>query len=289
MTGGRGVPGPRRGSRAVWVAVAAAGAVVAGAGAGPPRREGPPDSQAIPADDQTFRPTVLIRKGPAQGSGTVIASVGNETLILTAAHVVRGPGPLRVELHRYNLGRERAEDGEGWPLSVPAEVAATDPPADVAVVRIRGMGALPHVARIAPGDGEPARGTVVTSVGIDGGTHLSSWAAQVVGVVWFEQPGGGAERPFLLTTRAPEHGRSGGGLFLAGGELVGVCMGRTKMLREHRTGIFASTASIRQLLRDHDLDAAIVQAQIRRRTEDRLHARPAPRAPIHTTQARPPR
>ncbi|MGE5756573.1 MAG: trypsin-like peptidase domain-containing protein, partial [Planctomycetaceae bacterium] len=138
MTGGRGVPGPRRGSSAVWVAVVAAGAVVAGAGADPPPCEGSPDSQTIPADDQTFRPTVLIRKGPAQGSGTVIASVANETLILTAAHVVRGPGPLRVELHRYNLGRERAEDGEGWPLSVPAEVAATDPPADVAVVRIRG-------------------------------------------------------------------------------------------------------------------------------------------------------
>src|SRR5512144_797860 len=72
-------------------------------GASPPRV---PADRPVPADDGTFRPTVLIRRGTMQGSGTVIASVEGETLVLTAAHVVRGPGELRVELHRYNLGLE---------------------------------------------------------------------------------------------------------------------------------------------------------------------------------------
>ena len=80
-----------------------------------------------PDDDRTFRPTVIVRKKASQGSGTVIASVEGETLILTAAHVVEGTGPLWVELHRYNFGVEKSEPSAAWPLAVKAEVAATDP------------------------------------------------------------------------------------------------------------------------------------------------------------------
>jgi S1-C subfamily serine protease len=256
-------------------------AIVAGIGAGPAGRGGLPADRPIPSDDQTFRPTVLIRKGAAQGSGTVVASVPGETLVLTAAHVVEGSGPIRVELHRYNLGLERVEDGAHWPRGAWGEVVASDPTADVAVVRVRGIGALPYVARIAPGDGEPSRGTVVTSLGIDGGTQLSSWASRIDGVIWFAGEEGGDERPFLLTARSSVPGRSGGGLFLDNGELVGVCIGRTSMERGRWAGLFASTASIRQLLRDHDLDVAIAQARRRRPPEDR------PRVPITTTRARP--
>src|SRR4051812_15992052 len=77
---------------ACWVALVLAATVALAADA--PR----------PEDDGTFRPTVLVRKGRAQGSGTVIASDRAGSLVLTAAHVVEDPGPLRVELHRYNLG-----------------------------------------------------------------------------------------------------------------------------------------------------------------------------------------
>src|SRR5206468_7425107 len=38
--------------------------------------------RVVPDDDATFRPTVIVRKGNSQGSGTVIASVDGETLIL---------------------------------------------------------------------------------------------------------------------------------------------------------------------------------------------------------------
>src|SRR5262249_37676814 len=76
-------------------------------------------------DDRTFRPTILVRKGLSRGSGTVIASVDDEALILTASHVVREPGDLLIELHRYNFGLEAAErPGESWPRLVGAEVAA---------------------------------------------------------------------------------------------------------------------------------------------------------------------
>ncbi|WP_422927564.1 S1 family peptidase [Singulisphaera sp. PoT] len=226
-------------------------------------------------DAGTFRPTVLIRKGSAQGSGTVIASVPGETLVLTAAHVIEGQGALSIELHRYNLGLERSPAKGIWPRRVPAEVVARDRAADVAVLRVRKMIALPYVAKLRLENEEPTKGSVVTSVGIDLGTKLSSWSTRVAKVERFEIEGGGDDRLFLVTGKAPEHGRSGGGLFLENGELVGVCIGRSEALIKGKlVGIFASGASIRRLLHDHSLDETVVQA-----------AKETRRAPVTTTHA----
>ena len=91
----------------------------------------------LPSDDWTFRPTVVVRRGPSQGSGTIIASVEGETLVLTASHVIRESGPISVELHRYNLGLERMPAPPGaWPRPIAAELAAIDRAADLAVLRI---------------------------------------------------------------------------------------------------------------------------------------------------------
>ena len=78
-----------------------------------------------------------------------------QTLVLTAAHVLDAKGPVRIELHRYNLGMERKPATEGvWPRVINGKVAATDTAADLAVVRIERMGALPYVARLSHGDEE---------------------------------------------------------------------------------------------------------------------------------------
>ena len=142
------------------------------------------------ADDWTFRPTVVVRCGNGQGSGTIIASLDGVTLVLTAAHViVEGKRPIAVELHRYNLGLEKftskySKVAGKWPRSLPADrrrrsVRRPGPPAD------RGDDADALTSpRLAPGVEEPKPGTVVTSVGIDLGEHLSSWLAYVGGVGW---------------------------------------------------------------------------------------------------------
>ncbi len=102
----------------------------------------------IEADNWTFRPTVLVRHGSSQGSGTIIASLEGETLILTAAHVIRGRGPISVELHRYNLGIEQQPSIPGrWPRRVVAETVGSDSLSDLAVLRLRDTIALPFVAR----------------------------------------------------------------------------------------------------------------------------------------------
>ncbi len=219
----------------------------------------------LPSDDWTFRPTVVVRRGTSQGSGTIIASVDGETLVLTAAHVVGESGPISVELHRYNLGLERTPAPPGaWPRPIAAEVAAIDRAADLAVLRIESLGALPYVARLATARRELAVDSIVTSIGIDLGKHLSSWSTRLVEALWFELNDNREERLFFITARAPEHGRSGGGLFLPDGELVGVCIGHAELVRGRRRGVFASRESIRQLLADHDLTATIARSELRR-------------------------
>lgn len=236
-------------------------------------------------DDQTFRPTVIVRKGNSQGSGTIIASVDGETLVLTAAHVVQSPGVLQVEVHRYNMGVERALRPEGWPIRLPAETAASDTVGDVAVVRVRGRQALPFVARLAPPGSRLTRGSVVTSVGIDGGEKLDSWPARVLEVAWFgmatevvtsggrsfrvadvrprQDDLGNVERPFFITSRAPREGRSGGGLYLEGDRLVGVCVGRIEKPGTRSQGVFASCDTIHHLLHEHDLGEVVARSEAR--------------------------
>src|ERR1700679_49811 len=114
------------------------------------RRSAQPSTQRrapVPWDDRTYRPTVVVRRGTSQGSGTIIASVDGETLVLTAAHVVKAEGPVWVELHRYNLGMERQPATSGkWPRTLKASVAAVDTAADLSIVRIGKVAALPFVA-----------------------------------------------------------------------------------------------------------------------------------------------
>jgi S1-C subfamily serine protease len=267
--------GARR--RLVGVAIALAIA------AAPARADEPPPARTPPpGHDLTFRPTVIVRRGKHQGSGTVIASIPGESLVLTASHVLEGDGPLYIEVHRYNLGLERRQPAAGWPREVPARVVALDKAADLAVIRVTGFEAMPYVARIAPGPGEPPRGEAVVSVGIDLGETLASWGSRVFDYARIDMGNGGGPRPFLLVEKPPEHGRSGGGLFTTDGTVVGVCVGRAEVVRGRRFGVFASSESIRRILSEHDLEAAVARSAARRRP------RPAPSAPAPVPHPPPP-
>lgn len=218
----------------------------------------------LESDNLTFRPTVLIRHGSSQGSGTIIASLEADTLVLTASHVVRGTGPIYVEFHRYNLGIEKTSRNSGnWPHAVAVEVVASDATADLAILRIRDMVALPYVARLGAAENEPAPDAILTSVGIDLGSKLSSWRTPLVEVLWFELNDGGKDRPFLVTAKIPEHGRSGGGLFDKDGRLVGVCVGHAELVEGKRMGVFSSIENAHRLLEKHELTSVIARSEAR--------------------------
>jgi len=219
-------------------------------------------SRAICGDEPSRKadvvsPTVQLRNGNKTGSGTVFRSVQNDTLILTAAHVVNGGSDLKVEIHRHNLNPNTRNpmltEGGGWPKLVPATVEAIDSAADVALVRIRGMAPLPRVCRFDPNSPEPTVGNVLTSVGIDRSLHLTRWTTGIVGPTLFEVIPGEGKRRFTITTRFPEHGHSGGGLFRADGTVVGVCVGQlTLKPGVPKVGLFASVGSVRKLFDEYE-------------------------------------
>ena len=206
---------------------------------------------------EVVKPTVQLRNGQTRGSGTVIMSVPGETLILTAAHVVKDAAKIEVELHRHNLGYKvnTLTEGGGWPRLVPGKVVASDRGTDVAVVRVKGMVALPFVAKLDMKAEEPAKGDVMTSVGIDRALHLTRWQTTVQGPSTIDIKQGGKPAVFTITTRAPEHGRSGGGLFRDDGAVVGVCTGQLGSNKgDPKVGMFASMASIRRLLEENGIE-----------------------------------
>jgi S1-C subfamily serine protease len=227
----------------------------------------------------------MVRRGTSQGTGTIIASVDGETLVLTAAHVIRDRGPIVVELHRYNLGLERSTGSGSWPRMVHAVISANDAAADLAVLKIGRMGALPFVARLAHNAAAPAAGSEVTSIGIDLGTELAAWSSPVVETLSFKLNGSPEERQFLITEEIPEHGHSGGGLFGGGGELVGVCVGHAELVKGRRMGVFGSIESIRLMLDDHKLLAAIARSEARqaRKTGRTQRRDTAPGSPARTS------
>ena len=85
-------------------------------------------------------------------------------------------------------------------------------------------------------------------MGIDLGSKLSSWKTHLVEVLGLELNEGGTDRPFLVTARIPEHGRSGGGIFDKHGKLVGVCVGHAELVKGRRMGVFSSVENVRELL-----------------------------------------
>ena len=140
------------------------------------------------------------------------------------------------------------------------------------MLRIDQLGALPYVARLAGGPVEYPKGSAVVSVGIDLGTKLTSWTGRLVKSVSMAYNGNPEERRFLITNRTPEHGRSGGGLFLAGGELVGVCVGHAELVKGRELGVYSSLENVRLLLEDAKLTAVVAVSQRRSRRSNRLPA-----------------
>ena len=69
---------------------------------------------------------------------------------------------------------------------------------------------------------------------------------------------GGGDRRFLITDDPPEVGRSGGGLFLEDGTLVGVCLARAQLPAGRVWGMYAPASSVWVLLRSDRGLAAVV-------------------------------
>lgn len=177
---------------------------------GPPQtdRGAPPVHPQTRAMHATVRLRVEDTTGNSFGTGTIIDAHGGEALVMTCGHIFRdsgGRGRITVDLF-----------APGAPGPVSGELISYDLKQDIGLVAIRpGIQITPvpvagNTYQVRPGDR-------VFSIGCDRGENASLRESHVTAVNKYLGPAN------ITAAGEPVIGRSGGGLFSADGQLIGVC------------------------------------------------------------------
>ncbi len=209
------------------------------------------------------------------GSGTVIYSTPEESIILTCAHIFHIEGsrrqyaprqfPLKmtVDLFDGQLSGGRTPQVHTLVEGIPAEVIDYDFPTDVGLIRIRPGKKLPYSQVVPPG-WKPRENLKLTTVGCSEGRDATAWSTWVTrSLVRLGQHGGTYEA--TECAYPPIQGRSGGGLFTLDGMVAGVCDFNDGPVGKH--GLYASPQSIHRLIDRNRLQVAYAGSNIRTRPD----------------------
>ncbi len=170
------------------------------------------------------------------GTGTLIDSRQGEALVATCAHLFKDmqgnmipvEGNVMLELFTSQGAVPQVIE------RVPGRLVSYNIEADVALVSLRPTRPVRPV-RIVSSPSLVTVGAPVQSVGCDLGANPSHRTSKIVSLNRYN----GA--PNIETTGAPIQGRSGGGLFNAEGELIGICFAADEELDE---GLYAGIDSV---------------------------------------------
>lgn len=183
--------------------------------------------------------TVRLRVNEGQasscGTGTIIDARDSEALVITCGHLFRdsqGKVPVSVEMF------EVIPDGIRAIGQASGQVVCFDLERDVALVSFRPNRKV-AVAPVASVRTNVQRGDRVTSIGCSNGQDPSVIETRVTHLDRYQ----GA--PNLEASGAPVEGRSGGGLFNAEGNLIGICYAAD---HEGNEGLYAALESIHDQL-----------------------------------------
>lgn len=193
------------------------------------------------------------------GSGTIIASNDEESLILTCAHIFkleRGPQappskfPRRITIDLFD-GTLRGQQvhsirGETYP----GEAVDYDFTRDVGLIRIRPGRRLPY-AKVVPPHWAPREKMGMITVGCSEGQDATAWNTVITNPKMRGLSGNNAYEA-IECYHAPKQGRSGGGLFTSDGYVAGVC-DFAEPRGNH--GLYATPTSIYHILDRNELTA----------------------------------
>lgn len=174
----------------------------------------------------TVRLRINDPDGHSLGSGTLIDTAGDQALILTCGHIFRdsqGKGRIQVDLF-----------GPGAPRGIEGQLLGYDLTRDIGLVCIR-PGVPVVTARVAPAGYQPRRGDRVYSAGCSNGADPSVRRTHITSLDKYAGP------PLIVAGGQPVTGRSGGGLFSADGQVIGVCNAADPRDNE---GLYAALGSI---------------------------------------------
>jgi thiol-disulfide isomerase/thioredoxin len=190
--------------------------------------------------DSEFAPSLLLAtvrlhvedaKGRAFGTGTIIDARSGEALIITCGHLFResqGKGPVTVDLF------EAGPQGLRQAAQVPGQVISYDLNRDVALLSVRPSRPV-SIAPVAPPQTMIERGDRAASIGCNNGQDPTLMSTRITSRDRYQGP------PNVEASGAPVEGRSGGGLFNAKGQLVGICFAAD---HEGNEGLYAALESI---------------------------------------------
>lgn len=175
----------------------------------------------------TVRLRVEDPDGNSFGTGTIIDTHGGEALIVTCGHLFRDSrGKGRITIDTFL---------PGGPQQVPGVLIAYDADQrDIALVAFK-PGVPIESMPVAPSGYAARPGDRVFSLGCDRGQDASVRESHVTAVDKY------MNAPNIEVAGMPVDGRSGGGLFTADGQLIGVCNAADPADNE---GIYASLPTI---------------------------------------------
>lgn len=177
------------------------------------------------------------------GTGSIVHSAQGESIILTCAHL------FRDSESNPNVMVDVFKDGRV--LKYPAKIVRGNHHSDLAILQIQNKEPLPSV-RIASMDEKVAEGASAFSIGCNQGQPPSHLAVKVVSIDRYD-----VNIPsHLVCSIDPAVGRSGGGLFNATGQLIGVCSCAD---REQREGLYMGREPIVALFEKAGLASLLTQ------------------------------
>ncbi|MBV8230393.1 MAG: thioredoxin fold domain-containing protein [Planctomycetaceae bacterium] len=213
------------------------------------------------------------------GSGTIISSTPEESIILTCAHIFKlegrqqvrpehFPRKITIDLFDGKLVGQRPAMVHYANDSYEGEVIDYDFDRDVGLIRIRPGRRLP-ASRVVPATWMPKERMAMLTVGCSEGHDATAWNTMIInpsmrGLV------GNSVYEAVACTNAPKQGRSGGGLFTTDGYLAGVC-DFAEPRGDH--GLYASPRSMHAILDRNNLMA--LYAPAKRRSEALLAQNPS--------------
>jgi thiol-disulfide isomerase/thioredoxin len=168
------------------------------------------------------------------GSGTVVASDENESLILTCSHIfhienskkqptpARFPRKVTVDLFDGRLASENPAVVRCVERDLTAEVIDYDHDLDLGLIRIRPGKRLP-AAKVVPPRWRPDQGMSMVTVGCSEGHDATAWSTVITNPRTGNVVQGHHYYSAIECAHAPRQGRSGGGLFTDDGYIAGVC------------------------------------------------------------------
>ena len=195
--------------------------------------------KAVSVEENPLASSVRVRitneGGVNYGSGTILQSLPGKTVILTCGHIFRDLKPeAKIEVDIFE--GTKAETFVGKPIGYDLE-------GDVGLLSIATQ--TPLAASPLAGISEEARvRESVYSIGCGGGDPPSRQDLHVTALNRYLGPDN------IECTGEPLQGRSGGGLFNAEGDVVGVCVAADP--RDKR-GLYAGLKVIHNLLREQKL------------------------------------